>query len=144
MNTEYPSYTIAKQLKEIGFDEPCFAYYDPETLDVCFSIGELTFGAFINDYLGPTNSQILEDLSGYFGISDEADDPVSAPTYYEVFKWFREKHGLYSCIAWVTKGYDFYIKKEHGKILNVTHISTNYRDAEIECIQYLINEVKKK
>lgn len=121
MNTEYVPYKIAKQLKDIGFDEPCNCCYDGSSM--------------LSSYI----DTIFEKKNYNTGGSKN----TSAPTFYQVFTWFREVHGLYSCIAWVSKGYDFYVKKEHGKIINVSDVHKEYRNAEIACIDYMIKHIQK-
>lgn len=69
MNKDFVTYEQAVQLKELGFNEPCFACY-------------------INGYpkslsIGSVNKK---DVFKF----------LLAPTYSSVFRWFREKHNLFS------------------------------------------------
>lgn len=74
MNTEisnqFVSYEIAVRLKELGFDEPCFATYN-----------KLTNGK-------------IDLLPKKFGVNEMAS-LVSAPTYDQVFNWLEEKHQIF-------------------------------------------------
>jgi len=113
---EFVDHNIAKQLRDIGFDEDCLGFYK----------------------LDKTVSIVWEDF-------DSRTKTPYASTYYQVFQWFREVHKLHSSIAWVTKGYDFYVKKEPSRIINeTTHVYSNYRECEIACIEYMINLVKNE
>ncbi|GIJ96584.1 hypothetical protein CAPN001_11530 [Capnocytophaga stomatis] len=67
-------YEITLKLKEIGFDEPCVAGY-------CLCQG-----------VHPMIDQMILNVEGNNGNYD-----ISAPTYEQVKKWFREK-GYFSTI----------------------------------------------
>lgn len=117
---EFVDHNIAKQLRDIGFNDPCFA---------CFKDEGLGWLPTDFSYIGVTNYETS----------------CTAPTYYQVFQWFRDIHNIHSSIAWVTKGYDFYVKKEPSRIINeTTHVYSNYRECEIACIEYMINLVKNE
>jgi hypothetical protein len=66
MKNEFIPYEQALALKGLGFDEPCFGWFDT---------GWLRVGCFESEYV-----QGLGDLP--------------APLYQQAFRWFREKHGL--------------------------------------------------
>lgn len=71
MNEIFVPYEIETKLKEIGFDEPCVAYY----------------GAEINTTY-PFNFQYKPVLISIIPPSESA---IPAPTWEQVFKWFRER-----------------------------------------------------
>lgn len=75
-------YEIAQKLKEIGFDEPCLAYYDDKLIEITYPIF-----SFNNKY-----------------------EPI-APTYEQVFKWFREK-GYHIIIDKVSDRYGYFIRQK--------------------------------
>jgi len=118
MNNEFVSYEIALKLKELGFDEPCFGkiYADGGS-------EQLSYPYKNSDQIGKVTS-------------------CSAPLYQQVFRWFREKYGVY-----------FY-KKNSLKINGVFPHHTimyNYvlnggdeENAELECVKELISIVKNK
>lgn len=81
MTDIFVSKEIAQKLKKIGFEELCIAYYqDYEGFDNLYvsnietdeSISTLTDALFVCNH--------------NFG-----DDEISAPTWEQVFKWFRNK-----------------------------------------------------
>ena len=128
----FVEYKIAKRLKDIGFDEECLYNYNPNgilmskwyELNIEENIETVTIDMILNQF------KIREDF-------------YKAPAYYQVFQWFRTKHNIHSSITWVTKGYDFYIKKEPTRIVNeTTHIYSDYRECEIACIEYMIKMIE--
>jgi hypothetical protein len=67
MKKEFIPYEQALALKELGFDEHCFAWYNQR--------------------------QTL--LTGFLYTQDDTDEAQCiAPLYQQAFRWFREKHGL--------------------------------------------------
>jgi len=69
MKNEFIPYEQALALKELGFDEECFSFYN--------AIGE------------------VYESEGYYRYSHNAHkDEVIAPLYQQAFRWFREECGL--------------------------------------------------
>ena len=67
---EFVPYEEALALKELGFDEPCFAFYVDKQLQI---------NATYQNHL---------EFKGW----------VAAPTFSQAFRFFREKHGLNSFV----------------------------------------------
>lgn len=76
MTKEFIPYEQALELKELGFNEQCFAYYDCER-DLIVVRGKTKF------------------LTCEFAV----------PLYQQAFRWFREKHDLH-CYVEKEKLYD--------------------------------------
>jgi hypothetical protein len=74
MNKEFCTYEQALALKKLGFDEPCLAYYNKKEL--------FSFTQICN-----------EPLKGHY---IKMSNRLCAPFYSQAFRWFREKHNLYS------------------------------------------------
>ena len=75
---EFIPYEQALELKELGFDEECFGYYDTEGLEVSSDW-----------YFNPHNKNSL------FPEPYTTNNPkISAPLYQQAFRWFREKYNL--------------------------------------------------
>jgi hypothetical protein len=102
----------ALELKELGFDEPCL-------------------GKFYYNHL---------EIGGNWRNDDFKEDPdifISAPLYQQVFRWFREKYGVY-----------FHQKKfdenkwwvEWGEW--ASPVFETYEEAELECVKKLIEIAK--
>jgi hypothetical protein len=156
MNKEFISYEQALALKELGFDEPCFGYYN--------NIGKLFFN---------TNGQPVGKDWVWEGNQIVPTDMALAPLYQQAFRWFRKKYNLVHEISWSKyKGglnfdydvfslvlptddelgdeddiasdksmetYDSLVDKDFRH-----HESNTYEEAELACLIKLIEIVKKK
>ena len=78
MNNEFIPFEQALSLKELGFDEPCIAFYEPDNNEV----------------------QVV-------GVEQRYNDPkllrmkdFCAPLYQQAFRWFRKKYNLVHEISW--------------------------------------------
>ena len=122
MNKEFIPYEEALALKELGFDEPCFAKYEKDGLFQLFHTIEVAAYLTINS-------------NGVNGI-------VCAPLYQQAFRWFREKHGLDS---WVYRPDEKLNIWGYNTTLH-TNVSPfkSYEEAELECLKQLIKIVKEK
>ena len=132
MNKDFTKHNQALALKEIGFDEDCFGYYD--TIAVTY----LTYPSAINK-----NSDIENSLS----ISKQDKNVrCSAPLYQQAFRWFREKHELHSTITSISQeSWQWHITKPGeslGKLYNEDFYT--YEEAEQECLDKLIEICKNK
>ena len=128
MEKEFVPYILAVELKELGFDEPCLSCYDEEK----------TF-----EYDAIPNNQNL--LQGF----------VSAPTFSQAFRFFREKYGLFAEITlWGDGlGYISMIKEikqeEFIEVYKKDIVDTGlpiweYEESETACLKKLIEIVKEK
>ncbi len=125
MEKEFVTYEQALALKELGFHEECFAWYNYGEL--------LEFG----------NDHILDMYAG------EDKKPV-APLKQQVFRWFREKYNQNSFIELVYQDgikYDYvlYADKDEEECENFGDGPFNtYEEAEDVCIDKLIEIVKNQ
>jgi hypothetical protein len=126
MNKEFIPYEQALALKELGFDEPCFGYYEPN--------GEL-------DYI---ENHILKDFP-YLAKNSEWQDLVAAPLYQQAFRWFRDKFNLKPQLTTSWGEWDFYIPESEYNDIPIRESSDTwtYEDAELACLIKLIEIVKK-
>jgi hypothetical protein len=125
---EHTPYEQALALKELGFDEPCFGYYniDPQLKNPAFNMVK----PFEHIWCLP------------------------APLYQQAFRWFREKHGIFvsivpnrhgsldSFIGWI------YVPLNGStKDINVGDYKIGFNtpeEAELACLIKLIEIVKNK
>jgi hypothetical protein len=126
MNKEFSPYELALELKQLGFDEPCFGYWytiqeDLKKIDIQLSS--------------------IDFLEG-------EPDYILAPTYAQAFRWFREKYGLASQFAyyhvpkWTFEILEFTdIKMTPSKILVEYSKPRTYEEAELACLEKLIEIV---
>jgi len=153
-------YKESSELKELGFDEPCFAYYDEEAGETepyeyanCSRNVTGDKACYNNDFLSVSNSQL--DKYGAFCAKDEDGEESyerwTAPTWGQAFKFFRDKHKLYSNIIGdgfngELKGF-YYSITEDGWINYYESIDDGkwydtYEEARLECLKQLIKIVK--
>ena len=78
MEKEFVPYKIALELKDLGFDEPCFGFYG-------------TDGYLYIQYA--RNGNIFKRNNGCL-----------SPTFSQIFRWFREKYKLHIFIYFILKG----------------------------------------
>ena len=117
MEKEFIPYEQALALKELGFNEPCFAWYVSESYG-------LEYGEVIK--------------------SDLIRDGIVAPTYSQAFRWFREKHNIDSYHIEPTNNMfgNFYgVLGLRTATFNGGF--KTYEEAELACLKKLIEIVKK-
>ena len=125
MTQEFVTYEQALALKELGFDEPCFGYYD--------NIGKLFFN---------TNGQPVGNDWVWVV-------PTDAPLYQQAFRWLRHKH---NCVCEIIRKevgnhseFIGWVYIDDRKIDVVSYWdSKSYEEAEDACINKLIELVKSK
>jgi hypothetical protein len=128
----------AVQLKELGFDEPCFGRY------IYDGRGKEWF--LVQTQQTKSASVIFEGARSVDGIS------VAAPLYQQVFKWFRDNHNLFGCIDLQCSNPAYWYIRVDDIIENdfVYHSEDyyikykTYEEAEFDCINKLIELVKNK
>jgi len=122
MEKEFVSYEQAVALRELGFDEECFSFF--EEVDVLYN-SEGTY---------KYNDNVWEESE------------VIAPLKQQVFRWFRESYRLYSTIIFRVsmednnEYWDWLIK---GEEVVYRHFNT-YEEAENACIDKLIELAKQQ
>ena len=142
MDKQFATYKQSLALKELGFDEPCFAAYSGDEDNSSLFI-------YWNDLVNMSELFISQDNCEKF------DYECLVPTFSQAFRWFRKEHNLYHEIRTFAWDYD---KKELGfsirTYLNPIYIETErlihsevyetYEEAESACIDKLIEIVKNK
>jgi len=116
MQKEFIPYEQALELKELGFDEPCFARYDP--LKVLVTISR------------PQNNSYYKGSVPSF---------LAAPIFSQAFRWFREKYDYAFHIDMPTTSLFYYV-------IDASPSDTydTYEEAELACLKKLIEIVKTK
>ena len=123
MEREFVNYNQALKLKELGFDEPCFGWYENNEL------------VTLLECIYP------EDRLEFIKVG-EISKRISAPTFSQCFRLFREKHS----------DLDFGVAKIHNGTTNYHyHINLQweffegtYEEAELACLDKLIEIVELK
>ena len=113
---QFVNYNIALELKSIGFDEPCLAYYNKKEL--------FSFTQICN-----------EPLKGHY---IKMSNRLCTPTFSQVIDWFEENHNIYIGKT----GYDDGKSPKRW----VYHVDSYYIPEQTleSAIMYAINKIKNK
>ena len=124
MEKEFIPYEQALDLKELGFDEPCIAFYNGRFLDYKIQGGDI--------------------CSPYLSTENRGECP-NAPTFSQAFRWFREKYQLHSTITSISQeSWQWHIQKpgqQLGELYDEDFYT--YGEAELACLTKLIEIIKK-
>jgi hypothetical protein len=115
---EFIPYEQALELKELGFDEPCFKYW----------------------------VQTYNDTHVWMDVHDKAlnDDDCKAPLYQQAFRWFREKYNIISSTrTYFNEEFFYEIYVDAMNEITSDYYNT-YEEAELACLNKLIEIVKNK
>lgn len=130
MNRDFIPHELALALKELGFDEPCWAWWHIEDCDTRFCY---------SDQRSPI-------------INSRETEIVGLPTHSQVFRWFREKYDLQYNIVW-NKFYDktpyqYEVRptwrNEPLRPYGTSGMCKTYEEAEQACLDKLIEIIKNK
>lgn len=127
MKSEFASYEQALKLNQLGFNEPCFGWYDCGFLRI-----------------GNVEPKHIQGINEYL-----------APLKQQVFRWFRERYNFYSTInvditiepKFCYSIYEYDLEKySEGWWMAVVNSDLYYtpEEAEDACINKLIELAKKK
>ena len=133
MDKEFISYEQALALNELGFDEPCIGWYNPQV----------------------NYKEVTTDKYWAFYLTGEWENFKPAPLKQQAFRWFREKHNLRGFIGFRpnTKQFDYHIYdmslsgKEYVKQRTMEEFNKDpkvgtYEEAELACLDKLIEIIK--
>ena len=121
-NKEFVPYEQALELKELGFDEPCFFAFDN-----CSTPMRCT--------------DLRTSEQRFNGVNYNSSTYTSQPTFSQAFRWFRDKYGFLSFIDMDNYSYyRFTIYKGTG--ISEAPFET-YEEAELGCLKKLIEIVEK-
>lgn len=121
MKDLFVSFEEAVKLKELGFDEPCFFYYNEAGESMC-------------------HAPILETNSSY------KHNEISQVLYSQAFEWFRIKHNISSYIRadwqpdWNAYSYQCYFNQDKEQFNLIKYYNT-YEEAQLKCLQELIKMI---
>ena len=139
MEKQFIPYEQALELKGLGFDEPCFAFY----------------GLSRDDYKTIRLSIFQNLKTDYLPDIHHLDVTCDAPLYQQAFRFFREQLLLDSCIIpyWFIDG-EYKVKKYTYSIEPSNRFDEyfdcdsdeydTYEDVEIECLKKLIEITKEQ
>ena len=134
MKEEFVPYELAVKLKELGFDEPCIAFYLEKVLTFH------THG-IVPHFIFKKNSNLWYSSS--------------APLYQQAFRWFRENYNLFHEInvdkttepkfAYTIIEYELaqFFEGFKEDVL-AEYLYYKYEEAELACLEKLIEIVEPK
>ena len=136
MKKEFITYEQALALKELGFDEECFAFYNGKFLDYKIQGGDI--------------------CSPYLSTENIGECP-NAPTFSQTFRWIRKKYNLKGFIGFRPNVKQFdchvydmslsgkeYVEQRTLEEFNKDPKVGTYEEAELACLKKLIEIVKQK
>jgi hypothetical protein len=145
MKKEFTPYEQSLDLKELGFDEPCFGLYENGKLGYSFSTSQ----GIITPISYRTNSKFVEHIL--------TKEDCTAPTFSQAFRWFREKYNLNVELYTTDMGsieYSFQIRDLYsekyvydnfaGAGSTYTGTFTSFEKAQLACLNKLIEIVNTK
>ena len=122
MEKEFIPYEEALALKELGFDELCFGFYN---------------NADGNVWIKHTVDESIKSI--YTG-------DFEAPLYQQAFRWFREKYNLYSYVEAYGERFIYQIKPHILKHYNEgeNYVFDTPEETHLACLKKLIEIIKDK
>lgn len=117
MIKEFVPYELAVKLKELGFDERCFGWYDGRYI------------ASINQNYCKNSEEWLNTIH------------CAAPLYQQAFRFFREKYELVGVPT--HQSYDIW-NTITGECFIEIYPLNSYEEAELECLKKLIEIVEQQ
>ena len=131
LSKNFIPYDLALELKDLGFEEECFAFY----------------GLSRDDYKTIRLSIFQNLKTDYLPDIHHLDVTCDAPLYQQAFRFFREKYGLHYIICKNIQmdGYGYrevilipYMEENENTIFKT------YEEAELECLVKLIEIAKEQ
>jgi len=127
---DFVEYQEALALKELGFEDPCFSFYQVEYHEKLPVMVDDDDQYRISGFRTCKNSEIPNHYT-------------ASPTYSQAFRWFREQHKHTSAVRTyfnVDFFYEIYVSVSH----EITSDSyKTYEEAELACLKKLIEIVKE-
>jgi hypothetical protein len=118
MTREIVPYKLALKLKELGFDEPCIAWY-------------------VSDSYGLEYGKVVK--------SDLIKDGLVAPLFQQAFRWFRDEHGHNGVVEGCKKhGFEWCIFPDMEHYIKPPNNFNTYEEAELACLDKLIDIIIKQ
>ena len=116
LEKEFVPYEPSLELKELGFDEPHF-----------------------KSYVGISNNGDIKDCTYVLCNGKLNNDDVSAPTFSQAFRWFREKYGLFYYITTHdSTDFEWYVYDKDQNEWEDDTTQNTYEEAELACLIKLI------
>jgi hypothetical protein len=133
MEKEFVPYELALRMKQLGFNEYCFAGY--------------RHSKWIGSD-GPNSRYFHAQQFRNSMFDEKQNEDCSSPLYQQAFRWFREKYKLFGEINLTTKQedvevFEFFVLDINEPLFE-SNDYTNYEEAEQACLEKLIEIVEEK
>lgn len=125
MENQFVPYDIALKLKELGFNEHCFASYTNKDL------------SFVRELFGDV-------IASRYSINNDVDysTEITAPLYQQVFEWFRNNNNMHhNIVHQESSSQEWYNAYVEGEKIDECG---SYRQSQMACINKLIELVYDK
>ena len=151
IESNFVPYQIALDMKSIGFDEPCLAFFEINNTHQPQNLRYFLKTAVNREYI--ENTKILKYIYG--------ENSLLAPLYQQAFRWFREKYNLYHFISSESDSarmsasirkkivtddskFEFWSIIEYVRAKKTSPYNTfkNHEDTELECLKKMIEYCK--
>jgi hypothetical protein len=129
MVKDFIQYTEALELKQLGFDEPCFAYYKDGKITGVNKWDREDWGFHVI-----TNKEVTSVTS----------EIVIAPTYSQAFRWFRDNGKISEIFSQLLPSNKYKWGFKIQGVEGITDGFFTYEEAELECLKKLIEIIKNK
>jgi hypothetical protein len=136
MEKEFVPYELALRMKQLGFNEYCFAGY--------------RHSKWIGSD-GPNSRYFHAQQFRNSMFDEKQNEDCSSPLYQQVFRWFREKYNIDSFVKHLYKstikvGYYFGIDQYKGVSFQTDFDAwyQTYEEAEQACLEKLLEIVEEK
>ena len=121
MKREFIPYEQALELKELGFNEKCFAAMD--------MYSNIDYGSEMYDWI--KNGETVQSTW------------AALPLYQQAFRWFREKYNFKYSIG-ITNICVYHISVSNYHTTFMLQDCESYEDAQLQCIKAFIDHAKQK
>jgi 2-oxoglutarate dehydrogenase complex dehydrogenase (E1) component-like enzyme len=132
MEKEFVPYDLALRMKQLGFNEYCFAGY--------------RHSKWIGSD-GPNSRYFHAQQFRNSMFDEKQNEDCSSPLYQQAFRWFREKRGLYgypfSQSSQTNIWFKYFIQQEWKDQITSDSFNT-HEEAELACLKKLIEIVEEK
>jgi hypothetical protein len=122
LQKEFVPYELALRMKQLGFNESCFAFYNGKHLDLGIWDWEYPAG------------QKRRDIG----------ECPQAPLFQQAFRWFREEYNLSVSISLISIDYFYDIRREGEQFIDKPDSYKTYEEAELACLEKLFEIVEEK
>ena len=139
MEKEFVPYEQALELKELGFNKPCFGWYSGKDKNVFYNQDA-------NESIPFVKVPII--------ISSDSKTRFLAPTFSQGFKWLIEKYNIFPMIqpyfssdklTWnIVFMDDFNVDDDSNGEYEEIEVIGNYEEAELACLKKLIEIIKNQ